>query len=141
MTGENLHPEEHLQAGQSEGGPGGWRALSQCLVPQLLWTGGRSAWLWMHCALPRASLPYQCWCGCTAVATSVVVDLTYCMDRSFSWTARWTHWITGPADQTPAPQVVLVSLNFRLSVLGGLYLPGGEAPGNQMMRDQVQEVT
>merc|ERR1719341_2708398 len=34
-------------------------------------------------------------------------------------------------------QVVLVCLNFRLSVLGGLYLPGGKAPGNQMMRDQV----
>ena len=36
-------------------------------------------------------------------------------------------------------QVVLVSLNFRVSVLGGLYLPGGKVPGNQMMRDQVQE--
>ena len=35
-------------------------------------------------------------------------------------------------------QVVLVCLNFRLSVLGGLYLPGGKAPGNQMMRDQVK---
>ena len=28
-------------------------------------------------------------------------------------------------------------LNFRLSVLGGLSLPGGKAPGNQMMRDQI----
>jgi len=34
-------------------------------------------------------------------------------------------------------QVVLVCINFRLSVLGGLYIPGGKAPGNQMMRDQV----
>merc|ERR1719334_861337 len=34
-------------------------------------------------------------------------------------------------------EVILVSLNFRISVLGGLYLPGGQAPGNQIMRDQV----
>jgi len=34
-------------------------------------------------------------------------------------------------------EVVLVCINFRLSVLGGLYIPGGKAPGNQMMRDQV----
>ena len=37
-------------------------------------------------------------------------------------------------------QVVLVCINFRLSVLGGLYIPGGKAPGNQMMRDQVRQV-
>ena len=36
-------------------------------------------------------------------------------------------------------QVVLVCINFRLSVLGGLYIPGGKAPGNQMMRDQVRD--
>jgi carboxylesterase type B len=32
--------------------------------------------------------------------------------------------------------VVVVSLNYRVSVLGGLYLRGA-APGNQGMRDQV----
>ena len=33
-------------------------------------------------------------------------------------------------------KVVLVAPNFRVSVLGGLYIEG-EAPGNQMLRDQV----
>jgi len=33
--------------------------------------------------------------------------------------------------------VVLVTLNYRLSVLGGLYLDGEKVPGNQCMRDQV----
>jgi len=33
--------------------------------------------------------------------------------------------------------VVLVSINYRLSVLGGLYLDGENVPGNQGMRDQV----
>ena len=33
-------------------------------------------------------------------------------------------------------QVVLVTANFRLAVLGNLFLPGA-APGNQMLRDQL----
>jgi len=33
-------------------------------------------------------------------------------------------------------EVVLVTPNFRVSVLGGLYIEG-EAPGNQMLRDQI----
>jgi len=33
-------------------------------------------------------------------------------------------------------EVVLVAPNFRVSVLGGLYIKG-EAPGNQMLRDQI----
>jgi len=33
--------------------------------------------------------------------------------------------------------VILVSINYRLSVLGGIYLDGKTVPGNQGMRDQV----
>ena len=33
-------------------------------------------------------------------------------------------------------QVIVVAPNFRVSVLGNLYIEG-EAPGNQMLRDQV----
>ena len=33
--------------------------------------------------------------------------------------------------------IVLVNINYRLSVLGGLYLDGKLVPGNQCMRDQV----
>ena len=33
-------------------------------------------------------------------------------------------------------QVIVVAPNFRVSVLGNLYVEG-EAPGNQMLRDQV----
>ncbi|XP_023323487.1 cholinesterase 1 [Eurytemora carolleeae] len=34
-------------------------------------------------------------------------------------------------------EVVLVAINYRLSVLGGLFLDGDKVPGNQGMRDQV----
>ena len=34
-------------------------------------------------------------------------------------------------------EVVLVTINYRLSVLGGLFLDGNKVPGNQGMRDQV----
>ena len=34
-------------------------------------------------------------------------------------------------------QVVLVTANFRLAVLGNLFLAAGAAPGNQMLRDQI----